>query len=531
MSPRFSFITPVYDPPEGVLRETIAAVTAQTFVDWELVLVDDASPSSHVSRVLEEATASDERIRAVRREVNGGIVAASNDALALATGEFVVLLDHDDVIEPDALAAVASAIDAVPETDYLYSDEDHLSPDGRLVNAFYKPDWSPERLRSQNYCCHLSVLRRALVERVGGFRDGFDGSQDYDLVLRVTEQARHVEHIPRVLYHWRQLPTSVAGDPNAKPYAYEAGRRAIQEHCDRLGIDAEVEAQEPLGTYRVRRRVRGEPLVSVIIPTCGTIGRVWGIERCYVVEAVRSMVERSTYRALEFVVVVDDFTPPDVIAALERIAGDRLNLVWYDRPFNFSEKINLGRVHASGDYLLLLNDDVELITPDAVSVLLALAQEPEVGSTGAKLLFSDGTLQHAGHVYNGNPFHIFFRWHGSEMGPSALLAVERECIGVTAACLMMRAEVFDEVGGLSTSFVSNFNDVDLALKLQLHGYRTVWSPHAQLYHFESVSRDPEVTVEEVALLRRRWNEFLSSDPYYNPNLEPFRDDWVQRGNR
>jgi GT2 family glycosyltransferase len=531
MSPRFSIVTPVYDPPADVLLDTIASVVGQSFGDWELLLVDDASPSEHVWPLLQAAADADPRISALRRSVNGGIVAASNDAIAAAKGEFVVLLDHDDLLELDALAQVDAALHADPEIDYLYTDEDHLAPDGRNVNVFYKPDWSPERLRSQNYCCHLSVMRRSIVDDVGGFHQGFDGSQDYDLILRVTEQARKVHHLPAVLYHWRQIPTSVAADPDAKPYAYEAGRLALQAHCDRLGLDATVELQEPLGTYRVRRHIRDEPLVSVVIPTCGSRGRVWGIERVFVIDAVRSILDTATYRNLQFVVVADDFTPPEVITALERLAGDRLKVVWYHRTFNFSEKINIGRIHADGDLLLLLNDDVEVISPDFIEVMVGLARQPDVGSVGAKLLFSDRTLQHAGHLFNGDMHHVLFKWRSDWYGPHSMLVVDRECIGVTAACLMIRSEVFDDVGGLTMELVSNFNDVDLALKLRQLGYRNVWTPHAALYHFESVTRDPTVTQFERDFIERRWAHALVDDPYYNPNLEGKRNDWLPRGIR
>lgn len=531
MTPRFSVVTPVFDPPPDVLRSTIESVRAQTRDDWELLLVDDRSTDPRVHRVLDEARAADPRIRVLLRDENGGIVAASNDGLAAAAGEWIVLLDHDDLLARRALDSVARAIDADPEIDYLYSDEDQLSPVGDHVNAFYKPDWSPERLRSQNYCCHLSVLRSELVAEIGGFRDGFDGSQDYDLILRATERARRIHHVPEVLYHWRQLPTSTASDIAAKPYAIEAGRRAVQEHCDRVGIDAVVESKEPPGTYRVRRTLPDPPLVSVVIPTRGSSGRVWGVERCFVVEAMRSLLERGTYPRLEFVVVVDTSTPQPVVEAMRRVAGDLLRLVWFDRPFNFSEKINLGRIHSTGDLLLLLNDDVELVTPDAIETMAALALEPDVGSVGAKLLFSDGTLQHAGHVYNGDPYHIFFKGSSEDHGPFSMLTLERECVGVTAAALMIRPDVFDSVGGFSAAFDNNFNDVDFALKLQEAGYRTVWTPFAVLYHFESVSRDPAVSGDEYDLLHQRWSHQLEQDRYSNVNLEPKRHDWVERGGR
>jgi len=531
MTPRFSIVTPVYDPPEDALREMITSVQNQTFGDWELILVDDHSPSPHVLEVLRDAAARDPRIRLVERTENGRIVVASNDGLRIAAGEWIVLLDHDDLLARTALQRAAEAIDHDPEIDYLYTDEDKVDADGHHRDAFYKPDWSPERLRSQNYCCHMSVLRRSLVEEVGGFREGFDGSQDHDLILRVTERARKVHHIPEVLYHWRMLPTSAAASTEAKPYAVEAGRRAVEEHCARVGIPATVEAQEPPGNYRVRRRLEGRPLVSIIIPTRGSSGRVWGVERCFVIEAVRSIVEHATYDNVEFVVVADDDTPEVVRRGLERVAGDKLKLIRYDKPFNFADKINVGRLHSDGDVLLLLNDDVEVVTPDFIEVMAALALEPDVGSVGAKLLYANGTLQHAGHLYNGDALHLFNKWSADWPGPSSMLVINRECIGVTAACLAIRPEVWDDVGGMCTDFFASFNDVDLALKLHESGYRTVWTPQAVLYHFESVTRDPTVSLQEVQLLMYRWEAWLHNDPYGNPNLQPKRQDWLPRGAR
>ncbi len=525
--PRFSVVTPVYNPPADILRACLRSVAEQTLTDWEHLLVDDASTQPHVRQILDAAAAADPRVKVLYRSENGGIVAASNDGLDLATGELVGLLDHDDEIVPEALAAMHEAFASDETIDVAYSDEDHLDPEGMRIHPFYKPDFSPERLRAQNYICHFLVTKRALITEVGGFRPGFDGSQDYDLVLRLTEKARRVHHVPRILYHWRQLAGSVAADMLAKPYAYEAGRKAVQEHCDRVGIDAVVEERDLPGTYRVRRRVQGEPLVSVIIPTRGTSGRVWGAERIFAVEAVRGLVERSTYQHLEFVVVVDTATPPEAIRALERVGGDRLKLVWYDRPFNFAEKMNVGALNSAGEYLLLLNDDVELIADDSVEVLLALAQAPDVAMAGAKLLFADGTLQHAGHVYNVAAYHTFFRWWGGELGPRALLVVERECSGVTAAAAVVKASVFDEVGGFCTAFPGNFNDVDFSLKIREKGYRIVWSPNASWYHFESQSRDPKVEVWEHEQINARWLHRLVADPYYNPNLAPGRDDWVE----
>ena len=529
--PLFSIITPVYDPPEAVLRACLDSVRSQTFTDWEHCLVDDGSTLPHVRAVLDEYAAGDRRFRVVARDANRGIIAASNDALAMASGEFVAFLDHDDLIVRDALATVAAVLDDDPQIDYCYSDEDNLSPQGELITPFYKPDWSPERFRSQMYTCHFSVARRSLVDEVGGFHTGFEGSQDYDLFLRVTERARRVHHIPRILYHWRMLPTSVAGNAAAKPYAYDSGRRAVQAHCDRVGIAATVEHGAVPGVYRARRHLpEPAPLVSVIIPTRGSSARVWGVERCFVVDCVRSLIELATYPNLEFVVVADDVTPPNVVRALERIAGDRLKIVWYDRAFNFSEKMNLGAAHATGPYLLLLNDDIEVISPDFLETMVAIAAaEDDIAIVGAKLLFADGRLQHAGHVYNdGNPYHAMFRFNGDELGPSGLLIVQRECSGVTAACALVKAAAFDEVGGFTVLLGNNFNDVDFSLKIRHRGHRIVWTPHAQLYHFESMTREPKVLVPEHDFIKERWWHELHHDPYYNPNLAPSRDDWVER---
>jgi GT2 family glycosyltransferase len=381
------------------------------------------------------------------------------------------------------------------------------------------------------YTGHLSVARRTLVEEVGGFRPGFEGSQDYDLVLRVTERARSIRHVARVLYHWRILPESVANNAAAKPYAYEAGRRAVQDHCDRTGRRATVSDGVVPGVYRVQREFDGEPLVSVVIPTRGSRARVWGVDRCFVVEAVRSLVERARYTNLEIICVVDLPTPPEAIAELEAIAGDRLRLVWYDRPFNFSEKINLGAAHATGELMLILNDDVEVESPDFIETMVGLIQEDDVAMVGAKLLFADGRLQHAGHVYNGDPYHAYFGYPADHLGACSVLACQRETSGVTAACALVKMSIWDEIGGMTPQLAGNFNDVDFSLKIRARGYRILWTPYAVLYHFESMTREPTVQDEELRVIRERWATPLRNDPYYNPNLEPLRDDWMERPRR
>jgi len=371
---------------------------------------------------------------------------------------------------------------------------------------------------------------------LGGFRAGFDGAQDHDLLLRATEGGRSVVHVPEILAHWRQAPASVAADTANKPAAYAAGARAVADQLHRLGLDADVTPGGYDGVYRIRRRVVGEPLVSVVIPTRGAVGRVWGCARLFVHDAVASLVGDDTSRSrLELVIVLDP-APPVVEAGLRRIVDgrlppERLVVVPYDRPFDFPAKIAAGVSAASGEYLLLLNDDTELLTAGSVDEMVGLAQQSDVGMVGAKLLYEDGTLQHGGHVYNGTIDHAFRGWSGDHPGPQRLLAVERECAGVTAAAALLRREVYEEVGGMATDLPMNYNDVDLAMRVRASGRRIVWTPHACWYHFESRTTDHPIEPWELERLLSRWPEVLSDDPYSNPNLLPGRADWLERPGR
>ncbi|MCK6211773.1 glycosyltransferase [Georgenia sp. EYE_87] len=515
-APMFSVVTPVYNPPVGALREMVASVLAQTYGSFELILVDDCSPDAEVRTVLHELAAADRRIVLVEREKNGGIVAASNTALEQVRGEFVVLVDHDDLIEPQALARVRERLDAEPEIDYLYTNEDKVDDAGRRFDVFLKPDWSPERLRGQMYTSHLSVLRTELVRAVGGFRPGFEGSQDHDLVLRVVERARQVAHVPEVLYHWRAHPGSTAANYQEKSYAWLAGQRAVQDHVDRVGIRATVELGELPGTYRLDRRAPSGLSVSVVIPTNGSAGMVWGEERVYVVECVRSLLERLGGVHLEVVVVYDEpSTPGAVLEELEEIAGASLVLVPYRRPFNFSQKCNVGFLAATGDVVVLLNDDLQVVSDGFLEQLVAPLSEPDVGMTGARLLFADGTLQHGGHQYSrGDITHVFLGADGTWGGPFSELTINRECSGLTAAAAALRREVFEEVGGFCEALPGNFNDVDLSRKVGSAGYRMVWVAGASAYHFESRTREPSVRRWEYENLLARWD--FSGDDRYMP---------------
>jgi glycosyltransferase involved in cell wall biosynthesis len=513
-APVFSLVTPVYEPTLEDLQKTIDSVLSQTFGDWEWILVDDDSPSESVRTTLRDAARRDRRIRVIERAENGRIVAASNDGLAQATGEFIALLDHDDLLTTDALERVSSVVDTFDDVDYIYSDEDKVDQHGAYFDAFHKPDWSPERLRGQMYTSHLSVIRRTLVEEVGGFREGYDGSQDHDLVLRVTERGRRVVHIPQVLYHWRVVEGSVAADVSAKPYAREAGRRAVQDQLDRLGIGGVVSLVPGFPNhYRISRSLPRDRRVSIVIPTIGTSASLWGEDCCFVVEAVRSLLGHTEHENLEIVVVYDPPTPAEVLAQLRDIAGDKLVLVRYAGAFNFSKKVNLGVVASTGDRIVALNDDIQVISGHWLEELVAPLEEPDVGMTGAKLYFSDQTIQHAGHAYRkGGYFHPFIGYPRENPGSWGSLLINRECSGVTAACAAMRREVFDEVGGFSETLPVNFNDVDLSFKVRFRGYRILWLANCELYHFESRTRIRGIEPWEHTNSVSRWGH-PALDPY------------------
>ncbi len=460
------------------------------------------------------------------RTENGGIIAATNDGFQLARNEFIALLDHDDELVPDTLTHFSRAIEECPEVDYLYSDEAIYSVEGQLVCPLTKPAWSPERFRSQMYTCHLSVIRTDLAREVGGYRAGFDGAQDYDLVLRVTEKARRIVHIPRVLYHWYQAPDSVTTGADAKPWAYESGIRAVQDHCERVGINAVVEPTEVAGVHHVVRQITDPPLVSIIIPTRGTGGRVWGSERVFATECIRSILKKSTYSNFEILVIADEATPRSAIEAVMAVGAGRVSVVPFHGEFNFSTKCNLGAANASGDYLLFLNDDTEVITPNWIEELLAPLMDEDAAMTGAKLLFSDRTIQHAGQCFHEIPMHVHYGLPNSAFGESSALRTTRECTGVTAACALVKRASFEQVGGFSEGLPNNYNDVDLCMKLRFMGHRIVWTPHAELWHFESSSRDPKVTDDEDRFIKTRWNWLINSDPYYSPRLA---DEWAFHG--
>lgn len=526
----FSVITPVYNPPADVLREMVESVLAQSFPNWELCLVNDASPAPHVRGMLDAFARQDPRIRVAHRDTNGGIVAASNDAVAMARGTFLALVDNDDLLHPDALAAVNHAISVEEDADYLYTDEDKIDEAGVHSAPFYKPSWSPDRFRTQMYTSHLSVLRRTLVNDVGGFRAEFEGSQDWDLILRVTDRTDCVVKVPGVFYSWRTLATSTAANPAAKGYAYEAATRAIQDHCDRIGFEATVRHDGDAdwsGVYHLDPSLRESPRVSIVIPTAGGRREIRGADVVMIDHTLQSLISASTYQNWEAIVVADRAGLDVVTDVVTRLADDRISIEVYDKPFDFSDKCNVGSLRASGEYLLLLNDDIEVITPDWLERMLMWCRHEPIGVVGARLLYEDGRVQHAGVVLRrGDPGHVYHGFPGNRGGYVNNMRVASNWLAVTGACLMTPLDLYRSVGGLSLAFPWSFNDIDYCLKVYDAGYRIVLDPDVQLYHFESSSRSPDLQPGELNRLKERWQHVMDDDPYYPKGLDPKSIDFV-----
>jgi GT2 family glycosyltransferase len=534
--PTVSFITPVYNTAEPYLRAMIESVRAQAYPRWELCLADDASTAPHVRGVLEEYAARDPRIKVAWRETNGHISAASNTALGLASGEYVALLDHDDAIPPDALYWVVRTLNEHPESALLYSDEDKLDFDGVRIMPYFKSDWNYDLFLSHNLITHLGVYRTDIVRRIGGFREGFEGAQDYDLALRFIEavEPSQIRHIPRVLYHWRMLRGSTSVGAGEKDYAAERARLAIEEHLARIGIAAEVETIPEMAVQRVRYRLPDPaPLASIIIPTRNG--------QKLVRQCIESIKDKTTYAPYEILLVDNGSDERASLAYFHalRDAGT-VRLLVDPRPFNFSRLNNEAAAEARGEFLVFLNNDVEVITPDWLSELVSHAQRPAIGAVGARLWYPNDTIQHAGLVLvAGLAAHAHHGKRRGDHGYFSRASIIQSLSAVTAACVCMRKAVFEEIGGFDETLAVAFNDVDLCLRIQAAGYRNLYTPFAELYHHESATRGYEDTPEklkrfqkEADILRARWMPVLLNDPYYNPNLtlsgEPFTPAWPPR---
>ena len=544
--PLISIVVPVYRTPEIYLREMMESVMEQTYGNWELCLAD-ASPrgeqlrqdlkkikgrktrdavmkipngDTELTSVIREYQLKDSRIRYEILKENKSIAENSNAAMEMATGDFVGLLDHDDTLEPNALYEVARKICEDDRVDVVYTDEDKINSKGtKHLTPNMKPDFNLDLLRSNNYICHLFVVRRILMEKVGGFRKEFDGAQDYDFILRCTEEAEKIAHVHKVLYHWRTHEKSTSDNPESKIYAFHAGRRAVESHLQRLGIQAEVEETCDLGYYRVKYPVTGSPMVSILIPNKDQLQT---LKKC-----LKSIWEKTEYTNYEILIIENNSTEKETFEFYKKIDGrHHVRVLYWDKEFNYSAINNFGAAQAKGEYLLLLNNDTEVITKGWMKELLSHCQRPEVGMVGAKLYFPDNTIQSAGTIIGmgGMADHAFVNMDRKKSGYMHRASIQVDMSGVTAACAMVKRSVYEEVHGLEENLTVAFNDVDLGLKIVTAGYLIVFDPYAELYHYESKSRGvndekKERHAREVKYTQEKWADFLAAgDPCYNQNL-------------
>lgn len=517
--PLISIVVPAYHTQPAQLEQMIDSVAAQTYPNWELVIAN-ASPEDVGMKELFDSCKVDARVRVINLDKNGGISANTNAAIAEVRGEYVALLDHDDFLEPDALFEIVQML-SDGKADIVYTDEDkYESSRGEYMDPNFKPDFDMDLLRSYNYITHLFVVRTSLLREAGGLRNDFDGAQDYDLILRCVECAKEIRHVAKVLYHWRICQGSTADRPESKLYCYENGLRAIEEHLQRMDIPATVAHTDRLGTYHVRYTVADAPLLSVVI---ANKDHTQDLERCIASFA-------SSYENLEIVVVENNSEEPDTFSFYERLQKEdpRVKVLTWGGDFNFSAINNFGVNEATGEYILLLNNDVQMITKDALREMLGILSRSDVGAVGARLLYADDTVQHGGIAlgFGGYAGHLFLHLPRAEYGYRNRSKINCEYSAVTAACLMTKRSVYEQVGGLDELFAVAANDVDYCLKVRKAGYHIVYNGFSEWYHFESKTRGLEDTPKkqarferEVALFRERWQDVLDAgDPYYNKNF-------------
>lgn len=528
---KFSVVVPLYNTPERFLRAMIESVLAQTYKEWELCLAD-GSDAAHgdVERVCREYAEKDARVRYRKLEKNLGISGNTNACLEMAEGDYIGLLDHDDLLHPAALHEVMRAI-CGKNADFIYTDESifHDTPEDAYL-AHFKPSFAPDNLRANNYICHFSVFKRTLLEEVGLFDPACDGSQDHDMVLRLTEKAGRVAHIPEILYYWRAHAGSVAQETGVKPYAIAAGVRAVEKQLERLGLEGVVEPVKPgLTIYRTRYTIKGTPKVSILIPN---YEHLKDLRTC-----LDSIFEKTSWPNYEIVIVENNSRSKELFAYYDELTREHANVrvVTWEGKFNYSAVNNFGARFCSGEYLLLLNNDTAVVTPDWIEEMLMFAQRPDVGAVGCMLVYPNKTVQHAGVILGlggvaGHAFHHTLRAHLGYMGR---LLYAQDLSAVTAACMLMRREVWDRVKGLDEGYAVAFNDTDLCMRIRQAGWLVVWTPFAELIHAESKSRGDDLSPEkqrrfqgEVSRFKERWGkELAAGDPYYNPNCSLNRSDF------
>ena len=522
-APKFSVVVPLYHTPAKFLKDLVRSMMYQSYANWELCLVNASPEDVHLTSLLENWAMRDKRIRVIRLEKNLGIAQNTNAGIAASTGEFIAFLDHDDFLEPDALFCYADALNKDKTIDVFYSDEDKT--DEHAAHYFYphfKSDFNIDLLHANNYMCHFLAVRKSLVDTVGGLNEKFDGAQDYDFVLRLTENTKKIYHCPRILYHWRCSNQSTAANQGNKMYAIHAGKAALNAHYKRIGWNARAQEGAVDGWYQTKFTLKEEPLVSILIPNKDHTD---DLDVC-----LNSFFERADYQNYEFIIIENNSVLPETFAYYEKIEKehDNVKVVYWEAGFNYSAINNFGFKFAKGDYIMLLNNDVELITPDIFQSMLGFCMRPEVGIVGAKLLYNDHTVQHAGVLVGagGLADHVFKGIHEDDPGYMGRAISSQDVSAVTAACLLVKRSVYEEVGGLEDEFQVAFNDVDFCLKVRKAGYLIVYDADVKLFHYESKSRGMEDTTErfirfgnEMMLLNSKW-DILSTfvDPYYNPNF-------------
>ncbi len=522
--PKISIVIPLYNTPLKYLKELMDSLVNQSYQNIEICLADGSSLDA-TGAYIKKHYGKDTRVLYQRLKENKGISWNTNQAVAMATGDFIMLSDHDDVLERNAVYEIVNAINTDPKrVDIVYTDEDKVTMDGKhYFEPNFKPEFNLDFFRSSNYICHIFVVRKTTLEKAGLFRSEYDGAQDFDLILRCTEQADLIRHVPKVLYHWRSHPASTAENPDSKMYAFEAGRKALQEHYNRLGIDAQAYRTEVFGRYRTEYALQGTPLISIIIPNKDHID---DLDKC-----LKSVYETSTYQNFEIVIVENNSTEKETFQYYQQIEAVHKNLrvINWKKEFNYAAIHNFAVPYCQGEYLLLLNNDTSIITPDWMEQMLQYAQREDVGAVGAKLYFPDDTIQHAGVVIGmgGVAGHIFSGTPRAEYGYQARLISVQDMSAVTAACVMIPKKVYQAAEGFDERFKVAFNDVDLCMKIRSLDKKIVFTPYAELYHYESKSRGREEETsakmqrfqQEVSLFKKKWPDILKNgDPYYSVNL-------------
>ena len=533
---KISVLVPLYNTPEKFLREMIDSVVTQTYKNWELCLADGSDDKhTDVGRICQEYIEKDSRIKYQKIEKNLGISGNTNVCFSMATGNFIGLFDHDDVMHPSLLFECVKTV-CEKDADYVYTDEaTFTSPNlDDLIVLHFKPDYSPDNLRANNYICHFSMFDADLLKKTGLFRPEYDGSHDHDMILRLTEEAKHVCHIPKILYYWRSHPNSVAADIGAKTYAIDAAKRAVHDHMrDYYGIEVEVESTRAFPTiFQIKYPINGEPLISIVIPNKD---HVEDLRRC-----ITSIEKKSTWKNYEIVVVENNSVEQSIRDYYKELESDpKVKIVTYEGGFNYSKINNAGVKETKGEYLLFLNNDTEVISPDWMEQLLMYAQRKDVGAVGAKLYYADNTIQHAGVVIglgaHRSAGHTHYKMPREHLGYMGRLCYAQDVTAVTGACLMVKKSIYEEVDGLDESFTISLNDVDLCLKIREKGYLNIFTPFAELYHYESKTRGMEEGEKlrryerECAHFRDKWKEQLDAgDPYYNPNFSLDYSDFTLR---